>query len=303
MHNLNDIVNDISTRFGEAGIAQPRREAKYLIGAILELDKTAFFESNIQLNSDEFQMLESAVDKRLAGCPISKIIGKKSFWRHDFVTSEHVLDPRPDTETLIEAVLNDIDNGDKGREYPWTFLDLGTGSGCIITTLLYECPNASAIAVDISDQALGIARQNAIKLGVENRLVFYQGSWCEAVTQNDKAFKADIVVSNPPYIPSADITNLDQEVQRFDPILALDGGKEGGDCYQKILAELPALIRPQSLIYFEIGVNQKEMISRLVEHYGFAIKNWHNDLSQILRVVTLTYPQFGGKLEKNKKSA
>jgi len=220
--------------------------------------------------------------------PLSKIVGQKGFWSHDFITSQSVLDPRPDTEILIESVLAYIDSTDLGRVHAWRILDLGTGSGCIALTLLSELHNAQATAIDISADALAIAQKNAEKLDLSPRVSFIQGHWCAPLlNQGQKMPQFDIVVSNPPYIPSADIAGLMPEVREYDPILALDGGIEGMDCYEDIFKSIHPLIHPQSHIFVEIGTNQTQQITRIVKNHGFALHGIQKDLGGINRVVSI----------------
>lgn len=283
--DLQEMLVDISGRMNAAGFHNPRREASYLMKAVLGISQAHILDNVDMLDSAQCARLEDALEKRLGGMPLSKIIGRKGFWTHDFITSDSVLDPRPDTEILIEEVLAFIDGGGgAGRRAPLRLLDLGTGSGCILLSLLSELPQAQGIGVDISAEALDVAQKNAQKLGLESRVNFMRGHWCDALA-TDQVF--DIVVSNPPYIKSQDIESLMPEVRVHEPILALDGGEDGLDAYKKIFADMPRVILPQSRIFVEIGTNQTDDILRLVKKYGFDAVKIKKDLGGINRVVSM----------------
>lgn len=286
---LQSLLSKFQNDFDAAGLDNPRQEAKWLIESVLNITKSDFLD-DIELNDAQIAQVNEAAAKRAAGLPLSKIIGRKGFWKYEFITSEHVLDPRPDTEILIEEVLSFIDS-DKGRAHDYRILDLGTGGGCIILTLLSELQNSTGVTVDISPQAIETAQRNAQMLDISaDRLEFINGSWLEPFEQisDDKRPRFDIIVSNPPYIPSQDIESLQVEVKNHDPILALDGGIDGMDAYNKIVKNLNLVSRPQTRIFFEIGTNQTEQISRIVSNYGFDVINVAKDLGGINRVVSMT---------------
>lgn len=300
MLKLKVLRHDISDTLKDAGIDEPQQEAKWLIKAVLGIGEAAFLDAEYELPQAQVKELEAAAQKRAAGIPLSKIVGRKGFWKYDFLTSFDVLDPRPDTEVLIEQVLAYTDS-DRGRDYPYRILDLGTGSGCIILTLLSELPNATGVSVDISADALDMARQNAKNLGVtDDKVSFIQGDWLtpfEAMNAESRPY-FDIIVSNPPYIPSNDIESLQVEVKCYDPILALDGGNDGMEAYNKIVKNLNLVSHPHSRIFLEIGTNQTQQISRIVTNYGFAIANITKDLGGINRVVSMALGASGKKIKK-----
>jgi release factor glutamine methyltransferase len=286
---LQSLLSKLQNDFDAAGIDNPRQEAKWLIESVLNLSKSDFLD-DIDLDDAQLAKVNEAAAKRAAGLPLSKIIGRKGFWQYEFITGEHVLDPRPDTEILIEEVFKFIDS-DKGRAHDYRILDLGTGSGCIILTLLSELQNSTGVTVDISLQAIETAQKNAQKLEISaDRLEFIHGSWLEPFAQisDEQRPRFDIIVSNPPYIPSQDIESLQVEVKNHDPILALDGGIDGMDAYNKIVKNLNLVSRPQTRIFFEIGTNQTDQISRIVSNYGFDVINVAKDLGGINRVVSMT---------------
>ena len=223
------------------------------------------------------------MSRRLTGEPLSKILGVKEFWGLELEVNQHVLDPRPDTETLIEAVLAWVDR-EGLRDAPLNIVDLGTGSGCIPITLLSELPNATATAVDISVEALEVAKQNAQKHKMSSRIDFHQGSWFEGLEGQD----FDILTSNPPYIPESDIENLSREVKNHDPILALSGGNDGLDEYKKIIFGLKDKLNGNNRAFLEMGIGQLESLTRLVDESNLLLCDSKADLAGIPRVVEIS---------------
>jgi release factor glutamine methyltransferase len=216
------------------------------------------------------------VERRLAGEPVSRIVGIREFYGRPFHIDASTLDPRPDTETLIEAALSLVD-----REKPVKLLDLGTGSGCILVTLLAELPRATGIGVDRSLAALSIARANAEALGVAGRARFVAGDWLGSVEDT-----FDLVVVNPPYLSAAEMAELSPEVGAHDPEEALDGGPDGLSAYRSIAPCLGAVLRPRGIALFEIGHTQAEAVSRLLAEAGLRLEGgpWR-DLAGRPRVV------------------
>ena len=241
----------------DADIPNAEREARWLLDAI-SVDK-----------------IPDAIRRRLTGEPLSRIIGHQEFWGLNFELSPDTLDPRMDTETLIQAALDRF----RGSP-PQRILDIGTGTGCILITLLHEWPETTGVATDISAGALETARKNARLNGVADRAEFIRTSWTAGVTG-----PFDLVVSNPPYIPTAVIPNLDENVQNYDPILALDGGADGLDAYRIILTEIKTLLNPGGIVLFEIGYDQAETMPRIVEESGATPENIIRDSGGNPRVV------------------
>jgi release factor glutamine methyltransferase len=214
-----------------------------------------------------------------AGKPLSRIYGSREFWGLDFALSEGTLDPRPDTETLIDAVLARL-----GDTPPATILDLGTGTGCILTALLSEFSEAQGVGIDLSPSAAQTARGNAHANGVGARANFVCGSWGQAVNH-----KFDLVVSNPPYISNQIIPTLDENVQKFDPILALDGGDDGLQAYKDIFSQLSSLLKRGGYGFFEIGYDQEKTVTRLSEESRFTVMGVHRDSAGHPRVVEIFF--------------
>ncbi len=221
---------------------------------------------------------EELLQRREAREPLSQILGERGFWEHDFIVNQHVLTPRPDSEVLIEEVLKILPD----KEKPYQFLDLGTGSGCLILTLLHEYPNATAIAVDKSSEALDVAKRNAHKLDLQNRVEFQEGNWAEGLTE---AF--DLVISNPPYIPMRDYEGLMPEVRDHEPIMALVGGEDGLDFYRTISAQAPAILQQGGWLIFEVGIGQANQVAALAEQNGFDLHKIRQDYGGVERAVVL----------------
>ena len=216
------------------------------------------------------------------GSPFPASWGSGEFWGLTFKVTPATLDPRADTETLVTAALK------RAREMvakPLRILDLGTGTGCIPIALLKELPNATAVAVDISADALSVSRENAARHGVADRLEFRQGSWFDAVNQGEVF---DLITSNPPYIPESDIESLSKEVRNHDPIQALSGGTDGLDAYKTILKDLKNHLDCDGFALFEIGAGQEKDLARLIEDSNMTRSESYADLAGILRVVEIT---------------
>lgn len=262
-----------------AGIDTAERDTRLMIRRHTGFDWSDFVTSPEQgVTRDHLSLIESDVERRLSGMPLSRMYGERGFWGLDFKLNPHTLDPRPDTETLVEAALNNL-----SKTPPATILDLGTGSGCILIALLSEWKDAHGVGIDRSFDAVIQARENAVMNGVDGRAHFCCGSWVDAI---DARF--DLIVSNPPYISNRDIPYLSPEVKNHDPILALDGGDDGYDAYREILMKMKDLMNPGATALLEIGYGQETEVVRLAINAGLLVKDVHPDLSGIARVVEIS---------------
>jgi release factor glutamine methyltransferase len=211
-------------------------------------------------------MLLRMVDRE----PLSRILGRREFWGLEFTLSAETLDPRPETETLVEAVLRRrID-----RNRPYRFLDLGTGTGCLLLALLHEFPEARGIGIDIGESVARTAAANAARLGFASRAVFFVGDWATAVTGS-----FDAVIANPPYIARADLELLPREVACYDPRRALDGGEDGLAPYRAIANEVPRLLVPDGIFVTEVGVDQADAVAAVVTLNGLILDGIDRDLA------------------------
>ncbi len=216
------------------------------------------------------------VERRLTAEPIAQIVGEKHFWKDVFHVNREVLTPRADSETMLEALL---------RARPDTsaalrILDLGTGSGCLLLSALGEYPNATGVGVDQSAAALAVAARNARALALDARCELLRSHWCSNV---EGVF--DVVLANPPYIPTADIEYLDADVRVHEPYGALDGGVDGLDCYRSIIGNVALHIKPTTLMLFEVGIGQAEAVAALGQNVGWNVVACAADLAGIPRVV------------------
>lgn len=243
-------------------LESPSREARWLIAAALNQDPSFLVLSPSYCpTTPEEEKIRAWTLRRARGEPLSRLKGIREFWSLSFHLNPQTLDPRPDSETLIEGVLHWMG---KEKTKPWRLLDLGTGSGCLLISLLHECPNATGIGVDQSEDALKAAQFNAALHKVSQRASFFQGHWAE----NLEGF-FDIIISNPPYIPLRDKDSLPRAVHDFDPPLALFGGEDGLDAYRVLSRTLRPLLCPSGLIALEIGHTQGQAVETLFHHQGF----------------------------------
>jgi release factor glutamine methyltransferase len=248
--------------FGDAGFETPELDARWLVIGVLGITELELINRPNRHLGDAAPALTVAANRRLAREPVSRILGNAEFYGREFALSPATLDPRPDTETLIDVVLK-ITDAEGGRQRPLRILDLGTGTGCLLLTLLAELPLATGIGCDISAEAIATATQNARQLGVLDR--------CELRVADMRspgfggvAGPFDLIISNPPYIETAAITGLDPEVRAFDPMAALDGGTDGLLFYRAIAAGFAALV-PDGWLVLEIGYDQAETVKQLLE--------------------------------------
>lgn len=268
-----------TARLKQADIAErPRLEAILLLehASGLSADRIRL-DPDARLASGTAAAFEALLLRRLAHEPVTKIIGRREFWSLEFRTSRDVLDPRPDSETLVSGVLAAVTD----RAAPLRLVDFGTGSGCLLLSLLHELPNATGLGVDLSPAALAIAQENAALLGLSARSVFRQGDWGTGL---DGAF--DILISNPPYIESAVVPTLEPEVAQYDPHLALDGGIDGLEAYRRLLPHLTRLAADGAVAALEVGMGQDVAVAGLLAAGGFAGIGVLADLGGVGRVVT-----------------
>ena len=229
------------------------------------------------LTPDQQAALAGYLERRLMREPVSRILGRKGFWKIMLNVTPDVLSPRPDTETILDVAMLAFEPAQA-----FNVIDLGTGSGAILLAVLSERPGSHGVGTDISSEALAVARENAANLGLDGRATFLRTEW--AAGFGDASF--DLVVSNPPYIPSGDIPGLDPEVRDHDPVLALDGGPDGLQAYRDLAPEIARILKPGGVFAVEIGWDQGPQVKALFEAAGLTDVKVVKDLGDRHRVVT-----------------
>jgi release factor glutamine methyltransferase len=276
------VLAEASRTLQQAGFEEPRRHARRLIAAALDMSTTeTLVNGERRLDASERQRIDLMVRRLVDREPLSRILGHREFWGLDCTLSADTLDPRPDSETLVEAVLDEFFD----RAATLDFLDLGTGTGCLLLALLREYPGARGVGVDIAEGAARTARQNALALGLGGRARFFVGEWCQALSGT-----FDAVVVNPPYIETAALADLPHEVSRFDPPCALDGGADGLVPYRSIAGDLLRLLRPGGILAAEIGCGQAAAVAAILDAAGLIITACRNDLAGTPRCIVARAP-------------
>ncbi|MEN6541136.1 peptide chain release factor N(5)-glutamine methyltransferase [Parvibaculum sp.] len=272
----------LAWRFKQAGIENPSLDARLLVQAAAGCDEIEMIrEPGKRLGEADVEKLRTFEARRMAHEPVSRILGSREFWGLAFEVTPATLDPRPDSETLIATALDLL-----GKVTAPRILDIGTGTGCLLISLLHERKDAGGLGVDISEEALAVAARNAASLGCADRAAFRRASWAQGI---DERF--DLVISNPPYIPTAVIATLDEEVKAFDPSLALDGGVDGYDAYRAIGAELPRLLKPESHAVVELGIGQDADVAKIFSEAGLEVLDVVADLAGVPRAIVARLPR------------
>ena len=247
-------------RLTAAGIEGPVIDARLFVEAAAGASRTDIVtDPHRLLTDDQLTALDGYLQRRERREPVSLILGRKGFWNIMLQVTPHVLTPRPDTEVIVDICLRAFPEGQV-----FNMLDLGVGSGAILLAVLAERPAGKGVGIDISVEALAVARDNAAILGLDGRAAFMQGDWTSLL--GDGGY--DLVVSNPPYIPTAEIANLDPEVREHDPIAALDGGPDGLTAYRTLAPEIIRVLRPGGMFALEVGPGQSEPVKALMDAAG-----------------------------------
>jgi release factor glutamine methyltransferase len=267
-------------QLARAGIAEPRREARLILALALDADPSALIAwPERAIDAVEAAQFAALLARRAAHEPFSRLKGRREFWSLDFALSPETLDPRPDSETLIEAALALLPD----RSAPLRILDFGTGTGCLLLALLRELSQAEGVGVDCLPGAVETARANAERLGLGGRARFLLGDWDREIDG-----KADVILANPPYIRSQEINALAPEVAAFEPFAALDGGMDGLDAYRILGPAAARLLRPGGFACFELGFGQSNAVAAILAGSGLTIKAIRRDLSGTERCLVAT---------------
>jgi release factor glutamine methyltransferase len=278
MNEIVTVVQALTRATGElasSGIAVPRLDARLLLAHALGVPSEKMTSLGARtLSEAEQSAFFDLLLRRRVGEPVSRLVGRREFWSLDFDITPDVLDPRPDSETVVEAALGALQDRAAPR-----IVDLGTGSGCLLLALLSERPDATGLGIDISVAACRVATGNARRLGLDERATFACMDWNGAVATGG----CDVVVSNPPYIADGEIDGLAPEVARHDPRGALSGGADGLDAYRRLAPVSAALLRPGGFAAVEIGAGQRPAVERLFAAHGLALREARRDLAGIDR--------------------
>ncbi len=261
----------------QAGVDTPVLDARLIVQHALGVDWQALFmEPDRTLSDTERERLAAALARRAGREPVSRIVGRRHFWTLDLAVTPDTLDPRADTETVIEAILHAMPDRAPGLR----ILDFGTGTGALLLALLAEYPAAIGLGVDRSSAAIAVARENALSHDLGDRARFLVGDWGESLSGS-----FDLIVSNPPYIARDDLAALPPEVLDHDPILSLDGGPDGLDAYRAIARSVPSLLAPHGLLALEIGAGQGDSVIGIARANGLVLAGRRPDLGGIERAL------------------
>jgi len=264
-------------------------DCRLLLSQILKKTNPVYTHEQVNISKNQIINFQNLVKQRQKGKPVSRILNKRNFWKSEFMLDGETLDPRSDSETLIEAVLEHFTN----KLQSLKILDLGSGTGCLGLSLSEEYVKSIITFVDVSEQSLKIVKKNSHQFRLKARLKFINLDWCthdwdtKLLNFEEKA-KFDIIISNPPYIPSNEIMFLESEVKDYDPTLALDGGKDGLNAYRSIFLKLKNLVKSDGKIFVEIGKGQENLVSEIAFQHGFLSIEYKKDLSDIIRVIIFT---------------
>jgi release factor glutamine methyltransferase len=272
-----EALASLEKTFKIAGIENPAREARISLCAASGVSSVALIVDPREPLGSAASKVQEVAARRATGEPLSRIVGKREFWGLSFAITPDVLDPRPETETIVEAALSILSDR---RQDLLRILDLGVGSGALLCALLTEFVAARGIGVDISADAADSARGNLRACGLSLRAEIRVGDWTSGLVG-----RFDLIVSNPPYIPTADLAGLPREVRDFDPALALDGGIDGLDAYRRILPEAKRLLAPGGWLITELGAGQAAEVAAITTESGFTDVRTHQDLAGVNRVV------------------
>lgn len=271
---ISQLLSGATNQLQDVSGTDSHREALLLLAFVTGRQTSSLLvNQDDEIGADDQDRFWRAVEQRQRHQPISQIVGARDFWNHSFIVTPDVLDPRPDTETLVEVALS--------RGNFANVLDLGTGSGCILLSLLDERPRAKGVGVDASDAALAVARQNATALGLVDRATFQIGDWCMGLSG-----KFDLVVSNPPYIKQTDMDTLSKQVLDWEPRMALTPEGDGLDAYRKIAQGVGGVMEPAADLVLEIGFDQAQEVCNILQSNGFQSIEVHPDINNKDRVVS-----------------
>jgi release factor glutamine methyltransferase len=274
-----DILTGATERLRAAGVESPRREARLLLAHVLGIRPEEIVSGRFSLQVRQFRSrFEAVLARRAQREPLAYIIGRREFWSLDFEVGPGVLIPRPESEIMVEEALKRFADIDA----PLRVLDLGTGSGCLLLAFLSERLRAQGLGVDISEEALAIARRNAARLGLDGRTQFLRNDWTSALSGT-----WEVIFLNPPYIIEGDLDGLEPEVSRYEPRAALDGGPDGLCAYRRIAGLLRPRLAAEGRVFLEVGQGQAGPVERIFSEKGMDIEGTVYDLAGIPRCLVV----------------
>jgi len=270
--NIENILNDGIKILQKNKILNPQLDSEILLSSSIKRDKKyIILNPKKLLNLEQTKTFKNLIERRKKGEPVAYLINKKEFWKDEFFVNKDVLIPRPDTELIIEQVLKIY-----SRDVQLQVLDIGTGSGCILLSILKERPNFYGTGIDISKKSINVSKLNAKQLNLTSKVKFFHSS-----VDNFKIGKYDLIVSNPPYIESLNLKYLEKDVTNFEPKLALSGGFDGFSKIRKVINKAKTLIKKNGKFILEIGFNQKNKVKKILKEEGFyvnkAIRDYGNN--------------------------
>ena len=277
---LTKYLTETANKLKENSHSSANIEVRLLISYILQIDiNQLFLKDDLDLTIDQKNQLKKLIKRRVNGEPIAYILGRREFYGNDFIIDKNVLDPRCDSEAMIELIKEQYQNQSLQS---LKLIELGIGSGCLIISILMEFKMWIGIGVDISKKAIIMAKKNCQKFDLTTRLKIINGDLFSKIKLNEKF---DIIISNPPYIPSAEIKNLQNEVAIFEPKIALDGGLDGLDFYRNIANKSSQFLEKNGSIFLEIGYNQEESVIKIFNIHNFYLHSKKADLANIVRIL------------------
>ena len=292
--NSKELLIDGIGKLKSSKVPNPEIDARILLSHASNYKNTIYMHNDISISKKDKNKFYYFLDKRMQGKPVSRILGSRNFWKSDFLINKYTLDPRPDSEVIIDVLTKNFSNSCKHFQV----LDLGSGSCFIVLSLFDEIKNSSLLSVDICKQSLEILNKNAQRLNLMNKLHYAQINWFEdtwienikIITKNEKLFsknKFDIIVCNPPYIKSSDIEKLQTEVKNYDPLVSLDGGIDGCDSYRAIFKDLREILAVGGLCFFEIGYDLLDNIKIILKEFNLNLIKVHKDYYGHSRVIEI----------------
>ena len=267
---LDSVLRGAAAALRAAGVDRPMADARVLVSAAASLSREDMLrDPRLPLSPAALAAFEDMIARRARRMPVARILGRREFRSLSFELGSDTLDPRPDSETVVDAAL------DRVADHPHAcrLLDIGTGTGCLLLSLLHELPDATGVGTDIAPGACHVARRNARRLGLEKRAAFVVCDWAGAIRG-----RFDVVVSNPPYISEAEMTQLSPEVADHDPVRALCGGADGLDAYRALAAQCTGLLAADGRLFVEIGSTQGDAVVEIFRRHGFCLAEARRDL-------------------------